>query len=96
MNGIATNLHGKITKCATAGSFDDTEAVKQTRYFGIIVLIGEVVGRPETEAKKQRKGRERCEAGEKQRRICRSSIAIWEWRNERPPSAQNGSASKSK
>lgn len=29
----ATNLHGKITKCATAGSFDDTEAVKQTRYF---------------------------------------------------------------
>ena len=27
------DLHGKITKCATAGSFDDTEAVKQTRYF---------------------------------------------------------------
>lgn len=31
--GIGYDLHGKITKCALAGSFDDNEAVKQTRYF---------------------------------------------------------------
>lgn len=42
-----TDLHGKITKCATAGSFDDTEAVKQTRYLKLLVLWWEVMKRME-------------------------------------------------
>lgn len=48
---------GKITKCATAGSFDDTEAVKQTRDLEIMVLAEVVVEQMEVETKTRRRGK---------------------------------------
>jgi len=32
--GMTSNLQGEIERCTIAGSFDDSDAVKQTRYPG--------------------------------------------------------------
>jgi hypothetical protein len=41
---MCDHLQGKITKCATAGSFDDTDAVKQTRDLELVVVMDEALG----------------------------------------------------
>jgi hypothetical protein len=54
-------VNGKITKCATAGSFDDTKAGKQTRYSGIDELLGGGEANGARERGKGKKGWEREE-----------------------------------